>query len=49
MEFKEMRDIVGRSGEGSETRPGTLAAAVTFSIWGFLPLYWKNCWSAYLP
>jgi len=41
MGFKEMRDAVGRPGKDSEARLGTVAAAVTFLIWGFLPLYWK--------
>jgi len=41
MGIKETLVAGGRPGEGSEARLGTLAATVTFLIWGFLPLYWK--------
>jgi len=36
-----MQETAGRPGEGPEARLGVLAAATTFLIWGFLPLYWK--------
>ena len=41
MGFKEMREAAGSPDEGSGTRLGVPAAAMSFLIWGFLPLYWK--------
>ena len=41
MGCNETRGSAVRTGEGQEARLGVLAAAVTFLIWGFLPLYWK--------